>query len=698
MDTIQSGPQFQKALDKHSVLKHETSRYTTSEIVTEKSLGTRNDDKNPSNIPALENLANLVSLDYMDVKKTQINNLLPREQEKDNENLTKAVHCMFNNKFMKAKKIFESKARTEFDTEKKSDPTLDSQTAKETINLLTSVYHMASAQIDKATNKHVGHTIVNYFSTCRQYIRLSKALPTHIKPSSPKKLETDTAHFIPNGVLRAYVAKGEACLQIAIIYLLQESCAAYTKCGLNLRRAYVNYSIVWQEYKRLGQTYDEYIDRDTIAGMQFGIGSIHLILSLLPPNILQRISAFAWKPDQHLGFVLLELCIESRRKCSPMASLMLLTYYTSSISLCSQVLSTEYIQPALKTLLDAQQIYPNSALFLYFAGHIARVANNMLLSSQSFEYTIQVAQGDWAEADMESTCKYELAINHMIAQRWEQAYTIFLNHPSSLFLYLSAACLSMMGDYAKAILTYAQVADFNGLDKRYISHKIKLLQQTGYQDIGFSLNALEYLYLNHNITGAESLQSVDDALYKILDIEKLEHQIRTQELFPETSPPDYDRQRGNLLLLKIAILNNMGQHRECIIHLNWIIDHQKKMSSWVIAYTYWEAGTTCWNLQQKEQAVSFWEKSLKFKGYDFEERLVMRVNLALKHAKDLGICSIKLKEQLRLNSSIICDPFYDNYMNDCKTESSDEGNGSTISSIDIEIENLGIEVNESIKY
>lgn len=34
--------------------------------------------------------------------------------------------------------------------------------------------------------------------------------------------------------------------------------------------AYVSYSLVWQEYKRMGQEYNDFIDRDTVSGIQFG--------------------------------------------------------------------------------------------------------------------------------------------------------------------------------------------------------------------------------------------------------------------------------------------------------------------------------------------------------------------------------------------------------------------------------------------
>lgn len=52
------------------------------------------------------------------------------------------------------------------------------------------------------------------------------------------------------------------------------------------------------------------------------IGSVHLLLSSLPPKILKIISAFGWKADKHLGFALLKLCMDGQRIRSPLAAMM----------------------------------------------------------------------------------------------------------------------------------------------------------------------------------------------------------------------------------------------------------------------------------------------------------------------------------------------------------------------------------------
>lgn len=134
-------------------------------------------------------------------------------------------------------------------------------------------YSLATAQIDAATKKNVGDSVVQYFASHYNYIKYSRGsagLPASPKPATKKTINQKKVSFVPNGILRAHVAKAEACLQTAILQLLQENVVSYIKCGLNLRRAYTSYSLVWQEYKRMGQNYHDFIDQDTVSGIQFG--------------------------------------------------------------------------------------------------------------------------------------------------------------------------------------------------------------------------------------------------------------------------------------------------------------------------------------------------------------------------------------------------------------------------------------------
>ncbi|CAO3702016.1 unnamed protein product [Rhizopus stolonifer] len=614
--------------------------------------------------------ANLIALDKINIKEIRENTLSPREQEKADEPILRAIRHLFNNRFMKAKKLFENQADQDPLSALclgsmaflKAVMTTDDAMTKNAIDVLTTTYSIASAQINAATKKNIGDSMYQAVSSCYNYIKVSRGtggLPSSPKPATLRSIKKQNITFIPNGVLRAHVAKAECCLQIAILQLLQENVMGYIKCGLNLRRAYTSYSLVWQEYRRMGQVHHDFIDQDTLSGIQFGIGTVHLVLSTLPQKVLQIVSAFGWKADKNLGFALLKLCLEEKRIRSPMASLMLLAYYTILTSICPQMLSDEYTQPAIETLLDAQRTYPNSAFFLYFAGRTSRLARNLTLSSQSFTYAIEISKNEWAEVEVLHVCSYEIAFNHMMDHNWEEASKIFDSLYQDRYLspavlrYLTGACLDMMGQRTDAILAFAEVSQLSGskshtsttLMEKYVQRKVNNFQDTGYQDMDMSLCALEYLYVFAGFDFMteeallKSLEVIDQALDQIVQAEKTEFGIRTKELLPDTPPPQYFDQRGVLLLMRSSLYNVMGRYKDAIIHLNWIIDQKEHifLDKWVVPFAFWEAGVTAWGMGNKTRSRTFWETSLKFSKYDFEYRLAMRVNLAMTKAEELGV-------------------------------------------------------------
>jgi hypothetical protein len=208
------------------------------------------------------------------------------------------------------------------------------------LNALNTTYEIANAQLELGSKPS---KVSGYFSGYYSYLKKKEDAPV----TTPVNAHPSTEHP-PNGVLRAHVLKAECCLQIAILQLLQESVMGYVKCGLNLRRAYSSYTYVWEEYQKMGADHLAFMDSDTISGVQFGIGSVHLVLSALPAKILKAISAFGWKPDKQLGFMLLEQCIESKRVRSSMATIMLLAYYTAAISLAPQIMMDVYQKIAME--------------------------------------------------------------------------------------------------------------------------------------------------------------------------------------------------------------------------------------------------------------------------------------------------------------------------------------------------------------
>lgn len=205
-----------------------------------------------------------------------------------------------------------------------------------------------------------------------------------------------------------------------------------------------------------------------------------------------------------------------------------------------------------------------------------------------------------------------MALNHMITGNWEQAASSFetlckLKYWSAAFCkYMEGACLEMIpGKRSEAILAFAQVPSLvvkklggrMGDMDSYALHKVQAFQQRGYQDMDYYAPALEFLciwnlfpYMN-----AQSLEQchrvVNRALECIQIQEQEEYDIRSQELAPETPPPDHFDQRAVLLLIKASIQNATGiSSAENTILLNWIVDHKDNFASdtWVVPYALWE--------------------------------------------------------------------------------------------------------------
>ncbi|KAI9253060.1 hypothetical protein EDC94DRAFT_620056 [Helicostylum pulchrum] len=617
---------------------------------------------------------NVIAIQAIDPKDIPVNNLKPREQEEADEPVRDGMKYLFDNKFMKAKAVFQTKASIDplyalglgAMAFIKAIMTYHESDVEIAMNALATAYTIAKTQIDNTSfKKPFKDTVSTYFTTLlsTNSTGLPKNPPAMAMPNSSGGVSSPNA-FTPNGVLRAHVVKAECCLLMGILQMTQESVVGYLKCGLNLRRAYNSYSLVWQEYKRMGQEYTKYMDCDTVSAIQFGIGAVHLIMSSMPPKILKIFSTLGWKSDKQLGFALLKLCLEGRGIRAPLASLTLLAYYSVLTSFAPQLYAKDMMSPAIECLLDAQSIHPNSCFFLFFAARIARVARNLPLSTQSMTFAAESSRGEWAEVAMKQMSDYEIGFNLALQLDWEGAASYFdqlsrEKYWSPAFSkYFVGACYEMLGQRTEAILCFAEVPELSKEDTRktyidaYVLKKVEFFQKSGYQDMDFSLPGLEIMLVLNAFEYMEKeslekcLEMVQHTLEIIYDREKIEYNIRLRELVPSTTPPDYYDQRSVLLLTKASILNSLGRFEETIAHLNWVLDHKHcvKEETWVIPFTYWESGVTSWGLGNLKKSRKLWQMAMSCTKYDFEYRMAVRLSLALSKCDEIGVTHIDDKD------------------------------------------------------
>ncbi|KAI8338497.1 hypothetical protein BC941DRAFT_451679 [Chlamydoabsidia padenii] len=673
-------------LDAYLDEEHQTP--TTSTSLGDKDLcldsndrATKHDDSVTANTTSFSTLANNLQLATID--NNIVPNLLPvEEQENQDASVKLAMHYFFENRFMKAKYLLEQYAG--------SDPlhslglssmlflkavmTNDEPIRNECLDALIRTYNLTTAQLEATVKEYstfFGHSVFQYVQHCYYYFKCGNHhLASH--PSRPRTnqhlpsgLQQDgLSPFASNGILRAHVIKAECCLQMAILHLFQGSYSGYIKCGLNIRRAYSSYYFVWQEYQKMGQFHAGHIDKETLSGLQFGIGAVHLILDSLPLNIKRIVSSFGWQPEKQLGMALIHLSKEGDRIRSPWASLLILAYYNIMTSFCPQMLMEDYTQPAIEILLEAQQTYPHSAFFLHFAGRTSRIGRNLALSTQSFLYAIEISKSDWAELDIFYIGSHEIGFNAMMQMEWEEAIKVFDllceqgYWSRAVFKYLHGACLAMLGLETDAILQFAQVPQLlsnttvtNKKDlvdlERYVGQKVRFFENAGYQDCKLSLCALEYVCLMDGVCYMDAgtlenyLGLIEKTLQHIVDLEQLEYRIREKEMDPNTPVPGYIDQRAVLLWMRACIFNATGRHEDAIPHLNWIVDNKNdiKADQWVIPFTFWEAGITAWNRDDRTRGRELWEKASRYKNYSFEGRLSWKIHLALAKAEAQGVPS-----------------------------------------------------------
>ncbi|KAI9309519.1 hypothetical protein BJ944DRAFT_154177 [Cunninghamella echinulata] len=587
------------------------------------------------------------------------NDLNPRQQEEADQPVREGMRYLFDNRFARAKAIFQLNSSSDplyslglgvmaFMKAIMSHGDRDIQLATQTLN---TTFMIAQAQIDN-TKK-----------------RKSKPMSSFAKYFSENITVKNDPTFIANGILRAHVIKAEASLLMGILQLLHESIVNYIKCCVYLRRAYKNYNIVWKEYKKMGQEYTKYMDCDTVSGIQFGIGAVQLILSSMPTKLSQINSILGWDYNKGLGLSLLKLCIQCRGIRSSLSSIILLSYYTILTSFTPQLYTEEYLEPAIECLTGAQKQHPKSCIFLFFAAKLARIANNLTLSSQSFHFAAESSRGEWGELAIKQLADYEIAFNDTLQLNWEDALTNFSylhqqGYWSIAFSkYMMGACYEMMGKRTESILAFAEIPQLiqrtiatNHVSSGnpttphlyvdcYIQKKVDRFQQGGYQYMDLYLPALEMLLLCNlyewmdKLSLEHCLTIVQYTLELIYEREKLEYNLRLKELMPSTLPPNYYDHRAVLLLIKATIFNALKKPQECISHLNWIIDHQQhiKYDLWVIPYAYWESGVTCWHLGKYKKSRELWQKASNCSNYDFEHRLTIRLSLALSKCDDMGI-------------------------------------------------------------
>ncbi|KAI9220706.1 hypothetical protein BC828DRAFT_382876 [Blastocladiella britannica] len=263
--------------------------------------------------------------------------------------------------------------------------------------------------------------------------------------------------------LRSTVIRAESSLIASFLYLFQESVMAFVRAGLGIRKSQNNYATAWKEYQaRVAavvaagngpssprEALDRSMDQDTREGVQFGIGSLNVILSILPSKVSRLISILGYAGDKHLGFALLEEATVSTGVRAPIATLFMGGYHAVLSSFAPSVLGPTMLPIAARHLTHALTRYPHSLFHLLLTARAARTARALATSDALLHRALSRATSAWPE--IARVLEFEACMNAMVRLDWPEALRIARDLQArtywspAFFAYTVAVCAAMAG-------------------------------------------------------------------------------------------------------------------------------------------------------------------------------------------------------------------------------------------------------------
>lgn len=267
-------------------------------------------------------------------------------------------------------------------------------------------------------------------------------------PSTPPELSS--ANKKSAAQFRAEVVFAESEVLRATLLLLQDSFSAYVKAGLALRRSYNAYARLEQYMIQHHGAGGEGLDRNSVEGVHFGLGCIHIVTSILPPKILTILKALGYMHNRDVGFQHLQRCLESATLRSPLASLFMLVFHGMLPSF-ALVMIPESV-PICNSVVDHNmKQYPVSVIHLWITGRVARLSRDCERSSEVLEQCL--AYGKQLSDDLpqlQHFALYDQAMNWCMTHDWLSAAAAYQNLENEsnwskmFFSYAQGCCYEMI--------------------------------------------------------------------------------------------------------------------------------------------------------------------------------------------------------------------------------------------------------------
>uniref|UniRef100_A0A667ZM85 Tetratricopeptide repeat domain 39C n=1 Tax=Myripristis murdjan TaxID=586833 RepID=A0A667ZM85_9TELE len=415
---------------------------------------------------------------------------------------------------------------------------------------------------------------------------------------------------------------------LAVLSFIKQELSAYIKGGWILRKAWKMYNKCYSDITQLQEgsrrraseqrgapspALPEALDR-LKGSVSFGYGLFHLCISMVPPHLLKIVNLLGFPGDRLQGLSALTCASESKDMKAPLATLALLWYHTvvQPFFALDGTDTQAGLMEAKSILQQREAVYPNSSLFMFFKGRVQRLECQINSALTSFNDALELATD---QREIQHVCLYEIGWCSMIELSFRDAYRAFERLKTEsrwsqcYYAYLTGVCQGATGDLQGAAAVFKDVQ--------------KLFKRKNNQIELFSMKRAEKL---RNPSPSKELCIL--AVIEVLYLWKALPNCSTSKLQTMTQVLQGidDASCAGLKNLLLGAINKcLHNTKDAIQHFHLAArDEVGRLSnSYVQPYSCYELGCVLLDIPEDDYA-----------GYDFENRLHVRIHSALASMRD----------------------------------------------------------------
>ncbi|KAJ7992936.1 hypothetical protein DPEC_G00267240 [Dallia pectoralis] len=475
-----------------------------------------------------------------------------------------------------------------------------------------------------------------------------------IRNKIKKSLESQRSGVVLVDRLQRQIIVADCQVYLAVLSFVKQELSSYIRGGWILRKAWKMYNKCHSDISQLQETcvkrsssqeVDLSSDQanhnapaegavtaealDRLKGsVSFGYGLFHLCISMVPPHLLKIINLLGFPGNRLQGLSSLMYASESKDMKAPLATLALLWYHT--VVLPFFALDGSDTQAGLeeaKAILQRKAVvYPNSSLFMFFQGRVQRLECHINSALASFHDALELASD---QREIQHVCLYEIGWCSMIEMSFEEGFRSFerLKNESRwsqcYYAYLTGVCQGAAGDLEGAEIVFTGVQKMfkrknNQIEQFALKRAERLRKISPTRELCI-LGVIEVLYLWKALPNCSSskLQLMNQVLQSVDD--------------PSC--------RGLKHLLLGSIHKCHGNNKDAIQSFQMAARDEfgRQNNSYVQPYSCYELG--CVLLAQPEtvgKGRAFLHQAKEdYAGYDFENRLHVRIHSAMASLKEV---------------------------------------------------------------